>query len=70
MKCGKCGRELKNLRSRQLGYGPVCYREMIEGRNKNRVQYKERGHPSDDFSNYEIPGQMSIDDYLRMISAE
>ena len=70
MKCGKCGRELKNPRSRQLGYGPACYRAMSGEGNKKQVQYKERGHPSDDFSNYEIPGQMSIDDYLQMISAE
>ena len=70
MKCGKCGRELQNSRSRQLGYGPVCYRSMTGGGNKKHVQYKERGHPSDDFFNYEVPGQMSIDDYLQMISTE
>lgn len=40
MKCGKCGRELKNPRSRQLGYGPVCYRAMTGGGNKKQVQYK------------------------------
>lgn len=70
MKCAKCGRELKNPRSRQLGYGPVCYRAMTGGGNKKQVRYKERGHPSDDFSNYEIPGQMSIDDYLQILSAK
>lgn len=70
MKCGKCGRKLKNPESRELGYGPVCYRAMAGGGNKKQVQYKGRGHPLDDFSNYEIPGQMSIDDYLQMISAE
>ena len=70
MKCGKCGRELKNPRSRQLGYGPDCYRAMTGGGNKKQVQYKEHGHPLDNFPDYEIPGQMSIDDYLQMISAE
>ena len=70
MKCGKCGRELKNPRSRQLGYGPVCYRAMASGGNKKQIQHKKHGHPSDDFSNYEVSGQISIEEYLQMLSAE
>ncbi len=28
--CGRCGRPLKDAKSRDQGYGPVCYKKMQE----------------------------------------
>lgn len=28
--CGRCGRPLKDAKSRDRGYGPVCYKKMQE----------------------------------------
>lgn len=33
-KCGRCGRRLKNLESRQLGFGAVCY-SKVQTRRKH-----------------------------------
>lgn len=30
MECAKCGRELKDAKSRERGYGPVCWKKMQE----------------------------------------
>ncbi|MCI9530311.1 MAG: hypothetical protein HFH38_00905 [Lachnospiraceae bacterium] len=68
MKCSICGRKLSNPRSRELGYGPVCYK-----RKSGTVPHasKKGGHSStDEVPDYNLPRQMSVDDYLQMISAE
>lgn len=28
MQCGRCGRPLKDIRSRDRGYGPVCWQKV------------------------------------------
>lgn len=63
MKCYACGRELKSATSREVGYGPVCYRTVFGTSIKKK---KDKAETSDcsDFPYYEIPGQMSIEDYL------
>lgn len=63
MKCCICGRELRNNHSRELGYGPICYRRVfgncrIEQKRKNLLPEKEKVICG-------IPGQVSIDDYLQ-----
>lgn len=68
MKCSICGRILKKPESRQLGYGPVCYRRVF-GDSKSR----ENARKGDSLSDvacpcYDIPGQMSLDEYLADIS--
>jgi hypothetical protein len=31
MQCNRCGRELKDERSKKRGYGPKCYKKAVEG---------------------------------------
>ncbi|WP_370514520.1 DUF6011 domain-containing protein [Alteribacillus sp. YIM 98480] len=33
MKCVKCGRKLKDKRSQERGYGPVCWKKSKEDPN-------------------------------------
>nr|DAX60727.1 MAG TPA: GTPase [Caudoviricetes sp.] len=63
MKCYACGRELKSPRSREVGYGPVYYRTVF-GTSMKQGNDKTTSSDSSDFPYYEIPGQMSIEDYL------
>lgn len=63
MICLKCGRILKSEKSRELGYGPVCYKSLFGSARKSRP--KKQPMPTDDFPYYDIPGQMSLDDFLR-----
>jgi len=63
MKCSICGRVLKTQKSRALGYGPVCYRRVF-GSSK-AVKNVNSNSDADEFAGYEVPGQMSIDDYLQ-----
>lgn len=68
MKCSICGRKLRNLQSRELGYGPVCYKRKF-----GPIPYadKKSHHSSlDEVSDYNLPGQISIDEYLQMISGQ
>lgn len=68
MKCSICGRRLSNSRSRELGYGPVCYKRKF-----GAIPHasKKSGHLStDEVSDYNLPGQISIDEYLQMISGQ
>jgi hypothetical protein len=68
MKCSICGRKLSNPRSRELGYAPVCYKRKFG--TISHVS-KKGGHSStDEVSNYNLPGQISIDEYLQMLSGQ
>lgn len=63
MICLICGRALKTQQSKDLGYGPVCYKKMfgnLPSKGKNRKLYQG----IDDIPYYEIPGQMTLNDYL------
>lgn len=57
-KCTNCGRRLRSKRSRELGYGPVCYGKKFgnirnaKNKNNNMQAYDQ------------IPGQMTLEDYL------
>ncbi len=63
MTCVLCGRKLKNIKSKELGYGPVCYKRMfganLQGNKKSNNSYILG------LQHYDIPGQMTIDDYLQ-----
>lgn len=63
MRCSICGRVLKTQKSRALGYGPVCYSRVF-GSSK-AVKNINSNSAVDEFVDYEVPGQMSIDDYLQ-----
>jgi hypothetical protein len=62
MKCAICGRLLKSAASRDLGYGPVCYRRKFG--SKARIGKEDSVQYPDDSLCYEIPGQMTLDDFL------
>lgn len=65
MKCGVCGRVLKNPDSRKIGYGPVCYKRVFGSfPPKEKVLKAKQADRSEDFRNYVIPGQMQISDFL------
>lgn len=63
MLCSVCGRRLKSRKSKEIGYGPVCYKKafgvLAGGSSKdNGVLH------ADSIPYYDIPGQMTIEDYL------
>ena len=59
-KCQKCGRKLTDPESIKRGYGPECW-GSITGQ-----QYVV----SPDLADYEIPGQMSIEDFIGKIDGD
>lgn len=68
MKCSICGRKLRDPKSRELGYGPVCYKRKFG-------TYPPAGHRKDEKAgeegpDYNVPGQISLDDFLNMVSGE
>ena len=65
MKCSVCGRKLRSPKSQEAGYGPVCYKRLFGSNLKSN----NKASPSETEAeaNCDIPGQMSMDDYLRML---
>lgn len=65
MMCALCGRKLKNQSSIELGYGPVCYKKVFGNKIINRNTKKvSSGNKHNDPINYNILGQMNLEDYL------
>lgn len=65
MICSICGRRLKNPKSQELGYGPVCRRRMMIGDSATQKgKDKEVPQPARRSPNHNIAGQMSFEDYL------
>ena len=46
-------------------YGPVCYKRVFGTSMRIRDGDSKTGTASDDFPYYEIPGQMSIEDFIK-----
>lgn len=67
MVCRICGRKLKNEESIQRGYGPVCYGKIAPPtpRKKRALRKSSDTHGCSDDADYSIPGQISMEDYLR-----
>ncbi|RKI90451.1 hypothetical protein D7V94_13550 [Parablautia intestinalis] len=63
MRCYICGRTLKSRKSKELGYGPVCYKRMF-GANLQSNKKSNYSHALD-VQHYDIPGQMTLDEYLQ-----
>lgn len=70
MICSICGRKLRNPKSIELGYGPVCYGK-VSGSSKaakkaGRLKKSNLGtsHQEQQGACYDIPGQMELQDYL------
>ncbi len=60
-----CGRKLKNAKSKELGYGPVCYRKAFGTASpKAKVSKGKAIEYGGDFKDYIIPGQMEIAAFL------
>lgn len=53
-RCQKCGKKLTDPESIKRGYGPECW-GTISGQNH---------FPQADLTNYDVPGQMTIEDFL------
>lgn len=68
MQCAACGRPLKSSKSRELGYGPVCYRKMFGCAPRIRGNAAESS--ADDIPNYDIPGQITVEEYLQALGEE
>lgn len=64
MICSICGRRLKSAKSRELGYGPVCYKRTFGS-------VKQGGHKenssAEEVPYYDIPGQITIEEYLKSL---
>lgn len=58
MICIKCGKKLKDAKSIERGYGPVCWREAT---GVSRKAAPDPEVPED------IPGQMAFEDYPGVI---
>jgi hypothetical protein len=62
--CKMCGRRLKTQESRQLGYGPVCYRKLFGSKAKfKRMRNRNSPNQTDNVCSV-IPGQMSLEDFF------
>lgn len=68
MRCSICGRRLKDARSRELGYGPICYKRKF-GTNVHASR-KSVEVPIGEKAEQDLPGQMSMDDYLQILSRQ
>lgn len=68
MKCSICGRKLRNPKSRELGYGPVCYKRKFG--ITPHIRPRDGDSPVSAAPDYELPGQMSMEDYLQMVSGQ
>lgn len=66
MICLNCGRKLRSAVSREAGYGPVCYKKMFG--TSLRSSRKDRVSEVADAISYNIPGQMTLEEYLQMDS--
>ena len=40
--CLRCGRELKSKESRQLGFGPSCYKKYLADKKGGLLKYLEQ----------------------------
>lgn len=64
MICSICGRRLKSAKSRELGYGPGCYKRTFGS-------VKQGGHKenssAEEMPYYDIPGQITIEEYLKSL---
>ncbi len=68
MKCSICGRKLRNPNSMMLGYGPVCYRRKFG--STPHIGRKAADVPAWERPDYNLPGQISIEEYLQTLSVQ
>lgn len=66
MICLNCGRKLRSAVSREVGYGPVCYRKMFG--TSLRSSRKDNGLGENGISGYNMPGQITIEEYMQTLA--
>lgn len=59
MRCMNCGKQLKDAKSIERGFGPVCWRKNNPKAEKRKTSSNEDA-PVEDF---DIPGQISLFDF-------
>ena len=67
MKCSICGRKLRNSKSRELGYGPVCYKRKFGITLYASRRDADVPVPAVEEADHNLPGQMTIEDYLQTL---
>lgn len=67
MKCSICGRKLKNRKSMELGYGPVCYKRKYSIARHSSCRNADMPVSAGDETDHNLPGQISMEDYLQML---
>lgn len=68
MKCPVCGRNLKSIRSIKLGFGPVCYKRKFGVTPHSRCKCVNVS--VEENFDYNLKGQISIAEYLQMLSKQ
>lgn len=73
MKCKICGKPLKCPESSEVGYGPVCYRRAFGSSTSVRIRNRSASKTYDktvgDNTYCQIPGQMQLQEYLKITGA-
>lgn len=64
MVCQKCGRKLRDVKSIERGYGPICWGRV------SGVSRKNKGNQEADPEECQIPGQMSFANYPGVLPEE
>lgn len=64
MICLNCGKRLKDAKSIERGYGPICYKKVKGNTTARKYTCKDSSKAADEFPYYDIPGQMNLEDYL------
>lgn len=64
MRCAICGRKLKDPKSIELGYGPICYKNKSGSAAKIRKKGSQPGNMN--HTSYQLPGQMTLYDFLQI----
>lgn len=71
MFCSVCGRKLKSPLSIEAGCGPVCYQNLY-GKALNSRESLRKGVVVNQTEKgcYDIPGQISLEDYLQELDGK
>lgn len=67
MKCSICGRKLRNPKSKELGYGPVCYKRKFGMMQHTSCWDADALAPAGEDADHNLPGQITLEDYLQTL---
>lgn len=63
--CPKCGRKLRNPKSIEPGYGPVCYKRKFGITSHISRKDTTASVPAGENATRSLPGQIFMKDYLQ-----